>query len=291
MPTGKFTQVPSGNIKPTLNAGRFSAPFEVKATFSSATASDLPYCEYRQYVQGRFKFNGSDLVHKLCGSIVLNPQAYQEDGCPPDGCTAYGYRACFAKNPNYQYTNSYQPKIADGPNFWMKDDPGFSNPSSPGKYEIDLAFIGQLIDTRHPGVALASASWTVKGTHTVTGSEAAAPVAAHQTATTAVVGGADLRSITAQCRTSDGHWDVVVGLVRLPNLAELSTDHFQIRFVDGNGKEIAPRESHQGALIEVGDSLKATASAFYRFPKSGPRPAHAEVKVGNLIYKSEILDR
>jgi hypothetical protein len=287
MLSGKFTQVPDGNVPPAIQPDRrFSAPFRNKAEFASTNEKEFARGEYRQFVKGTFEFNGAALTHILCGAVVLKANEFQEDGCPPDGCTAYGYRSCFAINNRYHETNSYKPSVSDGPLFGMDDAPGFSNPTKPGVYRINLSFKAELIDTDHPTEPLATAAWTVDGSLEV---PAPSNVVAMQPSMTSPP---TISSMVARRRRLDAReWEVVVGFAKRADAASLHASHLlRVRFVDQNGALMTPRRSHEGYLIETGNPTKSTATAIYRFVPTDAIPSRVEVAIGQQCLSAEIED-
>ncbi|MEP9387734.1 hypothetical protein [Mesorhizobium sp. KR9-304] len=162
MPVGvqSFT-TPAGNVVPAQNGNKYNGPFVNKATFTHGSGETCSPLEYRQYVKGTFKVAGAAIAHSLCGSDFLSPTTFKEDGCGPgptvDPCTAYGHRGC-PTNPK----DKYIPNQAAGCNFYMEDEPGFTNISSGTSYEIDLSFKGQIINTT-TGAVVETRNWTVKG--------------------------------------------------------------------------------------------------------------------------------
>jgi hypothetical protein len=91
----------------------------------------------------------------------MRPDSFQEDGCPPGACTAFGYRSCPA-DP----WSAYTPTQATGCNFAMHNAPGFSNVRAGVTYTVDLSFIGRLIDTASSGRTIGQQNWNVVGTAT-----------------------------------------------------------------------------------------------------------------------------
>ena len=153
--TGTFTDIPSGTLQAALDGVWLRAPFDMKASFTSSTNSCADG-EYRQFVKGVFKIDGVAIEHVLCGQVLLSPDQLQEDGCPPPGCSAYGYRSC----PEHPY-NQFLPTRATGCTYEGYDAPGLT--ADPGQtVEMDLTFEAFLLNTA-TGEHLASANWKVVG--------------------------------------------------------------------------------------------------------------------------------
>lgn len=161
--TGRFTSIPSGTLAASLNSSNeLGAPFDMLAKFTATVIPCSCSCgEYRQYVRGSFKRNGTVVTHNLCANR-LDPTTYHED-CVTIGGTnyMYGYRSnAFATS---KFTD---PDQASGCKFVGKDYPRL--PGSTGdKLEVNLEFKGELIDTCNSNTSLASATWKVVGSATV----------------------------------------------------------------------------------------------------------------------------
>jgi Domain of unknown function (DUF4157) len=161
--TGAFSSIPSGNVPATLSGTKLGAKFDMTGDFTPA----VPECnncacgEYRQYVKGAFKVNGTTHTHALCGTN-LSETTMQED-CARVGGTDYKYGYRNNPFPNSKFTNSDQ---TTGCRFEGHDEPGLSAGSG-AVLSVDLEFRGELIDTCDGNKVLASSTWTVKGTATV----------------------------------------------------------------------------------------------------------------------------
>ena len=163
--TGHFTTIPNGTLAVTFSGSKLGASFSMVGEFvatSSGASCNCSCGEYRQFVRGEFKANGSTVPHSLCGT-PLDPITVNED-CGRVGGTdmKYGYRSIpFGTS---RFTN---PDQATGCTFNGFDHPGISNSPSGTVLEVDLDFIGQLVDTCNGDRELARADWSVKGTDTV----------------------------------------------------------------------------------------------------------------------------
>jgi hypothetical protein len=163
-PTGRFTSIPSGTLTATFGSGKFGARFNMKADFDTPIPCTCVCGEYRQFVRGYAKSNGTSVVHRLC-SNTMSPTIWYED-CLTSGGTnlKYGYHSiAFATS---KFTN---PDQATGCTFEGFDYPGFplSGVSSGDKLEMHLEFIGKLVDACDSDKELTSSSWTVEGSGTV----------------------------------------------------------------------------------------------------------------------------
>jgi hypothetical protein len=160
--SASFSTIPSGAVAATLNGTKLGAPFDMIGNFSATRIPCSCACgEYRQYVRGYFKSNGTTVTHHLCGTD-LDPTNYQEDCARIGGRDyKYGYRSnAFATS------NFVNPDQATGCRFEGHDNPGITG-SSGDSLEVNLDFIGTLVDTCDGNVVRASSSWSVKGTATV----------------------------------------------------------------------------------------------------------------------------
>lgn len=140
----------------TWKGGVLQAPFTNTIYFNADDNSSYSYAEFRQYVKGSFKVDGTPIVHSLGAAGNLDG-TFKEDG-PGQ----YGHRSN-AANPKDKYTN---PNQTTGKKFYMEDEPGIRG--DPGeKVEIDLQFKGVVIDTTDGNKVLEEKRWTVKGKKTV----------------------------------------------------------------------------------------------------------------------------
>jgi hypothetical protein len=160
--SASFSSIPSGAVAASLSGSKLGAPFDMVGNFSATRIPCTCACgEYRQYIRGYFKKNGSTVTHRLCGTD-LDPTNYQED-CVRIGGTdyKYGYRSLAFATSNF--TN---PDQATGCRFEGHDNPGITG-SSGDDLEVNLDFIGTLVDTCDGNVVRTSSSWSVTGRATV----------------------------------------------------------------------------------------------------------------------------
>jgi hypothetical protein len=160
---GKFESIPTGTLPAALNSsGELGASFDMTGKFNATVIPCNCSCgEYRQYVRGYFKNNGTAVSHDLCAN-KLDPTTWHED-CATIGGTdyKYGYRAqAFATS---KFT---EPDQAGGCKFLGKDYPRLGG-STGDKLEVNLEFKGELIDTCNGNKSLASSTWKVVGSATV----------------------------------------------------------------------------------------------------------------------------
>lgn len=255
---------PNGNVAPAVHDRNFNAPFNVSATFSG----DCGQGEYRQYVKGTFKVNGTVLSHILCGPVVLLPGAFQEDGCPPTGCTAYGYRICPA-HP----CNQFLPSRSDGCEFKMYDAPGFSNVSAGNTYSVDLAFEGKLINAAQRGAVLISKSWTSSGSIVAE---------SHSTIAGVGLGPADKIVGAFYTHNSDsGTPELHVVVSRKAGLPPLDGASFAVTMLDAAGHRAKP--PHPPAVHEVGNLARVTTSVVYALPHGQWTPQRVELAVSHGV--------
>lgn len=137
--------------------------FEMDATFGGANPE---CCEYRQYIKGSFEANGAPIVHPLPGKKTLEKNVYHEDGLvpanPPNN-EHYGHRNEGDQDLNDVYSN---PNRATGTNYDGFDYPGLTGPT-PFTYDINLTFLGEIIDVCNGNKEVKCAIWTVKCNGTV----------------------------------------------------------------------------------------------------------------------------
>ncbi len=133
--------------------------FEMNADFSSGEPCRCGCCEYRQYVRGRFLFNGRVHRHPLPGG-PLSATTFQEDGIPnfysPGRHAFYGHRA----DPGFPTDVYRAPDRATGCEYRGFDQPGISGPRA--RYEVDLEFRGEIIDACCCNKVLRSTTWRVR---------------------------------------------------------------------------------------------------------------------------------
>lgn len=152
--TGNLT-VPTGNISADWNGVSIRKQFDMDANFFPK--AEQKYGEYRQYVKGKFSTPTGDLKHDLGGGVMLDPNNFIEDG-PGQ----YGHR----ENPDYDAPNGKDiynnPDRPTGNHYVGRDTPSLT-PGGTGKYTLDLAFKGELIDKRN-GSAFKTAYWNISRT-------------------------------------------------------------------------------------------------------------------------------
>src|SRR4051812_38406077 len=68
--TGSFSSIPDGvTLRATLAGRKLGASFDMVGVFTPTDPACSAACgEYRQYVRGEFKRNGTAVVHRLCGT-------------------------------------------------------------------------------------------------------------------------------------------------------------------------------------------------------------------------------
>ncbi|TAH38700.1 MAG: hypothetical protein EYC70_04850 [Planctomycetota bacterium] len=137
--------------------------FEMDATFGGANPE---CCEYRQYIKGTFEANGAPVAHPLPGKKMLEKDVFHEDGLvpanPPDN-EHYGHRDEGDMDTTDVYSN---PDRATGKNYDGSDYPGLTGPT-PFTYDINLTFLGEIIDVCNGNKEVKCSEWTVKCSGTV----------------------------------------------------------------------------------------------------------------------------
>lgn len=140
--------------------------FEMDAEFEPECAC----CEYRQFVKGKFEYDGAKLDHKLCDydgngtPDSLSETSYTEDGAQSGAtCIQYGHRVPgpgFSDNgANDVYS---MPNRATGCKYDGFDSPGMRGLTAGKTYNMDLAFKGQIIDTCCNNKIVQEKTWTVQ---------------------------------------------------------------------------------------------------------------------------------
>jgi hypothetical protein len=256
-----------------VNGTSFNASFGTAATFSGG---DCAPGEYRQYVKGAFKVNGTTLQHVLCGAVILLPAVFQEDGCPPGICTAYGYRTC-PQNP----INQYSPARPNGCQYSMNDMPGFSNIQSGKTYNVDLSFEGKLIDTSRGGVVLASGAWTVSGSTTVAKIRVSASVGL--TASDKIVG------VHRTQNSQSGATELHIVITRPAGQPRLDASGIKLTLIDAAGAR-AP-QLQRPEVYEVGSRRRSTVSIVYTLAPGLAAPVKAELMVNAGLVTVKVDDR
>ncbi len=269
--TGKFTDIPSGNLKPSLNGNKLGAAFNMKAQFT-VDGNDCGKGEYRQYVEGQFKVNDSVLAHRLCDSTWLEVGTLHEDGCGPHGsnpgpCTAYGHRAC----PDHPYDVYSPDPRSKGCTYAGWDEPGVSG--QPGdKLEVDLSFLANLVNVE-TGEVLATASWTVKGTATV-------PTKTLHSTTTTQLAAAQHVDAKLEHYKEEGHWKLTLLIARPAQALALDTGDIQVSLLSSERQPLVMRAGHQGSPYVAGGSKAVTETRYYYFEDSGPVPSALQIEYG-----------
>lgn len=158
--SANFTSIPSGKITASFSGSTLGAPFDMKGSFVTNTPCNCSYGEYRQYVRGYFKSDGTKVTHNLC-SNTLDESTYHED-CATSGGTnlKYGYRSIPFGTSNFN-----NPDQAGGCDFVGWDHPGISGATGKS-LEVKLEFLGALIDTSSSNKVLKASSWSVEGSGT-----------------------------------------------------------------------------------------------------------------------------
>ncbi|NEO44430.1 MAG: hypothetical protein F6K55_09945 [Moorea sp. SIO4A3] len=268
--TGKFTNIPSGNLEPTVNGNKFSAPFKMEAVFTNDDSSDCSKGEYRQYVKGVFKWNGLEVPHQLCGDIYLSKDKFEEDGCPPPGCTAYGYRSCPATG-----IDDYKPTQTLGCTYQGFDEPSISG-NSGDCVKIDLTFTGELINTETNDI-LESATWTVKGSGTLM---------AEQLSSVGEIVTKTNEGLSAQASYDyeSNAWNFNLIISRSSGLPPIHSSELEVQFLDAEEKEFNILTVQKGQLTEVGGTNRKSAVAQYQVGVSETRPRSLRVKFRGDTY-------
>jgi hypothetical protein len=155
--TGSFSKIPNGVMTASFIGSKLGASFDMIADFTATAIPCSCSCgEYRQYVRGVFKKNGTTVVHRLCAN-TLDPTTYHED-CATVGGTdyRYGYRSIpFASS---KFTS---PDQATGCRFEGYDAPGIVGASG-DRLQLSLDFYADLVDTCR-GMTLTGSAWSVIG--------------------------------------------------------------------------------------------------------------------------------
>lgn len=156
-----------------VSPGRVSvtSPFEMDATFDSASGT-CSCCQYRQYVQGRFRRNGRQVTHLMASPdggpprrMLPRPRTggdgnFREDGIvsPRAGVNVfYGHRDEGTTDP----TDRYLPHRNDGCTYHGTDAPGWRDVPETDFVETDLDFLGRIIDVCDGDKVVGEARWSV----------------------------------------------------------------------------------------------------------------------------------
>lgn len=265
---------PTGNVAPTVQGTNFKAPFGTTATFSGGNCAPG---EYRQYVKGTFRVNGTTLNHVLCGQVILLPTVFQEDGCPSGSCTAYGHRSC-PQDPIDQYL----PQRATGCQFLMSDTPGFSNIQLGKTYNVDLSFEGKLIDTSRGGAVLVSGAWTTSGRTTVTEILVSAS-SVGLAATDKIIGVHRARN------AESGATELHIVITRPADQPRLDASAIKLSLIDAAGRRTP--QSQPPDVYEVGNRTRSTVSIVYTLAPGASTPVTAELRVNAGVVTMKVDNR
>ncbi len=258
--TGQFTSLPPDVVDAQWNGNMLEGRFVLEADF----ANDDGTCangEYRQYIRGSYLVNGARHDHVLCGDIIISQDEFQQDGCPPPVCTAYGYRVC-ADNPKNRYT----PDRPTGCHYHMEDEPALQG--FPGEtLELDLEFRGVLINTESAEV-LAEHTWRVRGQYTV-------PNALESERTIKTSRGEGIRARLAL--DVEGGWSGSLTFARRVGDLPDGTPDVNIIAYDASGNKLGFDSGAGGQVRELGDSLKRTTHLSFRIAPGQPDPHRLSV--------------
>lgn len=266
---------PNGNVPPAAHGADFNAPFTATATFSGGNCA---VGEYRQYVKGTFKVDGSVLDHVLCGQVHMSADVFLEDGCPNGSCTAYGHRTC----PQHPY-DQFLPQRATGCDFSMSDAPGFSNVTRGKTYSLDLAFQGKLIDTSRGGAVLVSKDWTTTGSQLVAETTASQPPVS-LAANDKIVGAHHKQNVES------GAMELHIVVARPAGLPPLDVSGMTLSLTDAAGHSIKP-PSAPPSVYEVGSKRRSTVSIVYTLAAGAAPPARAQLAINNGLVTITVSPR
>lgn len=264
---GEFTSIPTGTVHATITHDRLEAPFVMQAQFRAEDSDSCKYGEYRQYVRGQFRANNIVVPHSLCDSVFLDPDRFQEDGCRPPGCTAYGYRECNGTK------SRYLPDQLTGGTFQGEDEPGIRAKPDTRVY-MNLEFRAYLIDKRTNQV-LAEAAWTVFGEGVIMAETPKPHIAASAPEKREWSAGARYDAVT-------GGWVVDLRLAGRPGPAPILSSDLEVEVLDGDGRELDVDERPSGLLVEVGNARRVTSIATYRLSPGQGRPVRLVVRSGEV---------
>jgi hypothetical protein len=276
--TGKFTDIPNGNLKPTLSAGRLSAAFDMKALFT-VDSGTCAKGEYRQYVKGQFKANDTVIQHRLCDSTWLDVGTFYEDGCGPSGsnpgpCTAYGHRDC----PDHPY-DMFTPSRSTGCTYAGWDAPGITG-NAGDKLELDLSFKAELINV-DTGDVLASANWTVKGSATV-------PTKTLHPSATPRLATAQRLDAVVEYHEDKGHWQVTLTVARPTRPQMLNKPAFSVSLLDSKRQPLALLGGQQAKTYVVGGSKGETETTLCFFEAGDLAPSALQLEVDGQTITLEL---
>lgn len=268
---------PDGNVEPTDQGDNFIAAYSVVAIFTNSAGSSCANGEYRQMVKGQFSVNGVVVSHFLCEPTLLSPTLWQQDGCPPGVCTAYGYRACAPT----AWSGYKDPDQATGSQYAMFDQPGFRNIHPGFTYTINLEFQGQLVDTTsspYNPTVLATRNWTVVGTLTAPTVEMMDAPQGLQLSDR-LIGARLSRNLT-----NDGP-EVHLLIARVHGSPRLDPNAVKVTLVDAQGGAVtaAEPEAH-----EVGGQRGTTASIVHRLLPGQAIPVKATLDIDGQVTEMAI---
>ncbi|WP_029916787.1 hypothetical protein [Caulobacter sp. UNC358MFTsu5.1] len=264
---------PDGNVEPTDQGDNFMAAYSVVAIFTNSAGSSCANGEYRQMVRGQFSVNGSVVLHILCEPTVMSPAVWQQDGCPPGVCTAYGYRAC----PPSTWNAYKDPDQSTGSQYAMFDQPGFRNIQPGFTYTVDLQFQGQLVDTA-ANVVLATRNWTVAGMLT-------APTVAMVDAPRGLQPSDRLIGARLGRNLTNDSPEVHLLIARVHGSPRLDPNAVKVTLVDAQGGSVTAAEPE---VHEVGGQRGTTASIVHRLLPGQAIPVKATLDVDGQVTEMAI---
>jgi hypothetical protein len=213
----------------------------------------------------------------MCGSVKLQPDVFQEDGCPPPRCTAYGYRIC----PEHAF-NQYTPDRSTGCQFQSYDAPGFKNVSKGNTYNLDVTFQGTLIDVAKGGTILVSKTWTTTGSTTVTKVPAAVAAVGFDSHDKIV-------GVHLTHNSESGAPELHVVIVRPAGRPPLDASAVTLEMLDATGRRATPQR--KPAVHEVGNLARSTASIVYTLASGEMTPARIELVMNSGVVTMKVEQR
>lgn len=271
---------PHGILVPAISGSSFNTTFNNTATFTHGEGETCAAGEYRQYVKGELKIDGSVLDFYVCASsgTRLSKDVYREDGCPPNICTAYGYRAC----PDNVINRYSAPDRATGCAYQMSDTPGFSNIQAGKRYGMDVHFRGQLINVTNSNV-LVTQDWSVVG-------EAVAPAASQSAPTLSSLEAGDrLMGVHVDRNSETEGLELHVVIDRPAGRAPLAHTALRVAAKDRNHRPVA---LDAPSVHEVGWRGRATVSFVYPLRGRGHvEIAEISLSEGDLVLPLAVIHR
>ncbi len=264
---------PTENVAPIDQGDDFIAAYSIMAIFTNSAGSSCASGEYRQMVKGVFSVDGSILTHMLCGSTVMSPTVWQEDGCPPATCTAYGYRAC-PPSASSLYSN---PDQATGSQYAAYDQPGFHNIRPGYTYSIALQFQGQLVDTA-VGATLATQNWSVEG-------QLAAPTVDLMDTPQGLQPSDRLVGVRLSRNLANNGPEVHVLIARVHGSPQLDPNAVKVTLVDAEGQAVTAAAP---VAHEVGGPRGTTATLLHRLLPGQTTPVKATLDIGGQVSEMTI---